>query len=182
MLGEIFRFECRHQIGSPLFIATALIFFVFAFLGMASEQVNIGDTVDNVNLNAPYTIVETHFVLSIVAMFAAVAFVAFVLLEMHQRLPLLDLTLVRRAAADARYRVEDAGNVRRDRSRALAIPVRSHRRRFPVRAAQRLCRGVGDARRHVYAVARSATHCAARSSPILVLGVGRDAAESVHRR
>ena len=40
---EIFRFECRHQLGSPLFIATALIFFTFAFLGMASEQVSIGD-------------------------------------------------------------------------------------------------------------------------------------------
>ena len=76
VFAEIFRFECRHQLGSPLFIATALIFFVFAFLGMASEQVNIGDAVDNLNLNAPYTIVETHFVLSIVAMFAAVAFVA----------------------------------------------------------------------------------------------------------
>ena len=76
MFREIFRFECRHQLGSPLFIATALTFFVFAFLGMASESVSIGDTVNNLNLNAPYTIVETHFVLSIVAMFAAVAFVA----------------------------------------------------------------------------------------------------------
>ncbi len=76
MFPEIFRFECRHQLGSPLFIATALIFFAFAFLGMASEQVNIGNTVDNLNLNAPYTIIETQFVLSIVAMFAVVAFIA----------------------------------------------------------------------------------------------------------
>ncbi len=76
MFNEIFRFECRHQLGSPLFIATALTFFAFAFLGMASEQVNIGDASTNLNLNAPYTIVDTHFVLSIVAMFAAVAFIA----------------------------------------------------------------------------------------------------------
>ena len=76
MLFEIFRFECRHQLGSPLFIATALMFFAFAFLGMASEQVGIGDSVDNLNLNAPYTILETQFVMSIIAMFAVVAFVA----------------------------------------------------------------------------------------------------------
>lgn len=76
MLFEIFRFECRHQLGSPLFIATALMFFAFAFLGMASEQVGIGDSVNNLNLNAPYTILETQFVMSIIAVFAVVAFVA----------------------------------------------------------------------------------------------------------
>ncbi len=76
MLGEIFRFECRYQRTSPLFIATALMFFMLAFLGMASEHVHIGGDTENLNLNAPYTLIQTHFILSIIAMFAAVAFVA----------------------------------------------------------------------------------------------------------
>ena len=77
VFNEIFRFECRHQLGSPLFIATALTFFAFAFLGMASEQVNIGDASDQSEPErAVYDRFDTHFVLSIVAMFAAVAFVA----------------------------------------------------------------------------------------------------------
>ena len=76
MFAEIFRFECRYQLGSPLFIAVALCFFLLAFLGMASENVQIGGGTDNLNLNAPFTVIQTHFVLSIVAMFAAVAFVA----------------------------------------------------------------------------------------------------------
>ena len=64
---------------------------------MASEHVHIGDATDNLNLNAPYTIIETHFVLSIVAMFAVVAFVAVPLTR--------DIEL------------KTAGNVRRDRRR-----------------------------------------------------------------
>ena len=76
MFREIFNFECRYQRGGPLFITTALMFFVFAFLAMASENVTVGDGTKNLNLNAPFTLIQTHFILSIVAMFAAVAFVA----------------------------------------------------------------------------------------------------------
>ncbi len=76
MFWEIFRFECRYQRGGALFIATALMFFMLAFLAMASENVTVGDGTKNLNLNAPFTLIQTHFILSIVAMFAAVAFVA----------------------------------------------------------------------------------------------------------
>jgi len=76
MFGEIFRFECRQQLSSPLFIAVSLVFFLMAFLAMASENVTIGGGTANLNLNAPFTIVQTHYVLSIIAMFATVAFVA----------------------------------------------------------------------------------------------------------
>ncbi len=76
MFTEIFRFECRHQLSSPLFIAISLFFFLLAFMGMASEDVQIGGGTDNLNLNAPFAVIQTHFVFSVVVMFAIVAFVA----------------------------------------------------------------------------------------------------------
>ena len=76
MFTEIFRFECRYQLRSPLFLFTALLFFTLAFLAMASEHVNIGGGTNNLNFNAPFTLIQSHLILSIVAMFAAVAFVA----------------------------------------------------------------------------------------------------------
>ena len=76
MFFEIFRFECRYQRSGALFIATASMFFILAFLAMASENVTVGGDTKNLNLNAPFTLIQTHFILSVVAMFAAVAFVA----------------------------------------------------------------------------------------------------------
>jgi hypothetical protein len=73
---EIFGFECRYQLRSPLFVVTALLFFTMTFLAMASEHVNVGGGTKNLNLNAPFTLIQTHFIFSIIAMFAAVAFVA----------------------------------------------------------------------------------------------------------
>ncbi len=76
VFAEIFRFECRTQLRSPLFIVVAVSFFVLAFLAMASDNITIGGGTTNLDFNAPFTIVQSHFVLSVVAMFASVAFVA----------------------------------------------------------------------------------------------------------
>jgi hypothetical protein len=76
MFGEIFRFEIRYQLRSALFIVTSFLFFLMTFLATASENVTIGDNTKNLYLNAPYTLIQTQYVFSIVAMFAAVAFVA----------------------------------------------------------------------------------------------------------
>ena len=76
MFAEIFRFECRQQLSSPLFIAVSLVFFLFGFLAMASENVTVGGGTANLNLNAPFTILQTHYVLSVVGMFATAAFIA----------------------------------------------------------------------------------------------------------
>ena len=76
MFLEVFKFECRYQLRSPLFPIVALVFFLLAFLGMASENVTIGGGTDNLDLNASYTIVQSHYVFSVILMFAAVAFVA----------------------------------------------------------------------------------------------------------
>src|SRR5580765_4886472 len=76
MFAEIFRFECRQQLSSPLFIAVSLVFFLFGFLAMASENVTVGGGTANLNLNAPFTILQTHYVLSVIGMFATAAFIA----------------------------------------------------------------------------------------------------------
>ena len=71
---EVFTFELRHQLRSPLFVIVASVFFVLAYFAMASEDVTVGGGTANLDLNAAFAIVQTHFVFSIIAMFAAVAF------------------------------------------------------------------------------------------------------------
>lgn len=76
MLAEVFRFECRHQLRSPLFYSVFIVFFTMAFLVMASEQVRVGGVGNNLDLNASFAIMVTLTTFSIIAMFAVVAFVA----------------------------------------------------------------------------------------------------------
>ena len=76
MFLSILRFECSQQLKSPLFIIVAAVFFTMAFLAMASEQVTVGGGTANLDLNASFKIVQSHYVFSIILMFAAVAFVA----------------------------------------------------------------------------------------------------------
>lgn len=73
---RIFLFELRYQLRSPLFASVAAVFFLMAFLATASESVQVGGIGDNLNINAAYAIVQTQYTLSILGMFAAVAFVA----------------------------------------------------------------------------------------------------------
>jgi len=73
---EVFRFECRYQLRSPLFIAIAIVWFFLGFFVMASESVQVGGVADNLNLNAAHSIITIQYVLSIIGMYAAVAFVA----------------------------------------------------------------------------------------------------------
>lgn len=75
-MWEIFRFECRYQLRSPLFMAVAAVFFLLGFLITASESVSVGGLGDNLNLNAAFAIIQIQYTLSIIGMFAAVAFVA----------------------------------------------------------------------------------------------------------
>ena len=76
MFAEIFRFECRVQGKSPLFAVVALVFLMLAYLAMAAQNVRIGGGTDNLDLNAPFTIVQSQLILSIVAMFGCAAFIA----------------------------------------------------------------------------------------------------------
>ncbi len=76
MFSEIFRFECRYQLRSPLFLIISLVFFLLNFLAMASESVTVGGGTGNLNLNASFAILQTQYVFTIIGMFAAIAFVA----------------------------------------------------------------------------------------------------------
>ncbi len=73
---EVFKFECRYQLRSPLFIVLSVAFFLFAFLLMASEGVSLGGVSRSLNLNAAWTVVYTQFFFSIIGMFAAIAIVS----------------------------------------------------------------------------------------------------------
>lgn len=75
-MWEVFRFESRHQSRSPLFLAVAVVFFLLGFLVTASESVSVGGLGDNLNLNASFAIIQIQFVLTVIGIFAAVAFVA----------------------------------------------------------------------------------------------------------
>ncbi|MCZ6616508.1 MAG: ABC transporter permease subunit, partial [Gammaproteobacteria bacterium] len=76
MTWEIFRFECRYQLHSPLFLIVSMVFFLFNFFAMASESVTVGGGAGNLNLNASFIVIQTQYVFSIIGMFAAIAFVA----------------------------------------------------------------------------------------------------------
>ena len=76
MFWEVFRFECRYQLRSPLFLSVAGLFFLLGFLIMGTEQVSVGGVGTNLNLNANFAIIQTQYVMSVLGMFAAIAFVA----------------------------------------------------------------------------------------------------------
>jgi ABC-2 type transport system permease protein len=75
-LIEVFRFEWRYQRKGPLFLILAGVFALLTFLGTASDQVSIGGGGTNINVNASFAIIQTQIVMSVIGMFAAVAFVA----------------------------------------------------------------------------------------------------------
>ena len=72
----VFRFECRYQLRSPLFVSICLTWFLLGFLIMGSESVSVGGIPANLNLNASFAIVAVQYMLTIIGMFAAIAFVA----------------------------------------------------------------------------------------------------------
>lgn len=76
MFFEVLRFECRHQLRSPLFLVVAGLWFLIAFLISGTESVRVGGVGTNLNLNANFAILQIQYTLSILGMFPAVAFVA----------------------------------------------------------------------------------------------------------
>ena len=76
MFREIFLFECRYQLRSPLFLVVAGLWFLIAFLVTGTESVSVGGVGTNINLNANFAILQIQYTLSILGMFPAIAFVA----------------------------------------------------------------------------------------------------------
>ena len=65
---EVFKFECHYQLRSPLFLVLAIVFGLFAFFLMASDDVSLGGIGNSLNYNAAWTIVYTQFFFSVIGM------------------------------------------------------------------------------------------------------------------
>ncbi|MGB0513533.1 MAG: ABC transporter permease subunit, partial [Wenzhouxiangellaceae bacterium] len=76
----IARFEAWYQLRSPVFLVSYLLFFLLAFGGITSDNVQIGG-VGNVNVNSPDAIAQNIQVFSFISMFVVIAFVANVVLR-----------------------------------------------------------------------------------------------------
>lgn len=86
---EIVRFECRFQAKSPLYAAAAVLMFVLHFLAARKLGLDIGfgaaaDTA-TIPLNAAVAIIQNELVLSLFAIFPAVAIVAAAITRDHER-------------------------------------------------------------------------------------------------
>src|SRR3569833_840484 len=76
MFGEIFRFELKQQLRSPLFWMIALAFGALAFAASGSDSIQIGGGVGNVHRNAPYVVTQMLVFFTLLGMFLITAFVA----------------------------------------------------------------------------------------------------------
>ena len=75
MFGSIALFELRYQLRNPVFWVALIIFFLLTFGATASEDIQIGSG-GNINVNAPFAILQTQLVLTLFFMFVTTAFVA----------------------------------------------------------------------------------------------------------
>jgi len=58
MFGEIFRFELRQQLRSPLFWLVAIGLAALAFAAAASDSITIGGGIGNIHRNAPIVVIK----------------------------------------------------------------------------------------------------------------------------
>ena len=75
MFASIAAFEWRYQVKSPVFWVGFLLFFLLTFGATTVDTIQIGSR-GNVNVNAPFAIVQVMGVLSVFAIFVVVAMVA----------------------------------------------------------------------------------------------------------
>jgi ABC-2 type transport system permease protein len=86
---EILRFECRLQSKSPLYLALAALFFLIHFLTARKLGINIGIGANQdaaaIPVNAAVAIIQNELVLSLFAIFPAVAIAAAAITRDHER-------------------------------------------------------------------------------------------------
>ncbi|NBQ91316.1 MAG: aminopeptidase [Betaproteobacteria bacterium] len=75
LFGPVARFEWAYQLRSPVLWVGFALFFLLTFGATTVDQIQIGSR-GNVNINAPYAILQTMGILSLFAMFVVVALVA----------------------------------------------------------------------------------------------------------
>jgi ABC-type transport system involved in multi-copper enzyme maturation permease subunit len=73
---EIFGFELRQQLNSPLFWMIALAFAALALGAASSDDIQIGGAIGNTHRNAPYVIVQWLSLFTVLGMFLITVFVA----------------------------------------------------------------------------------------------------------
>jgi len=76
MLREIISFEIRYQLKQPLFYVCFLIFFLLAFGAVTTDAVTIGESIGNLNRNAPFVAMRILLFMSVIGVFVTTAFVA----------------------------------------------------------------------------------------------------------
>lgn len=76
MFGPVFRFEFNYHRRQYLFYILSGVFFILTFLATTSDNVSLGGSFGNININAPTAVISTLSTLSILALFGAVAFSA----------------------------------------------------------------------------------------------------------
>jgi ABC-type transport system involved in multi-copper enzyme maturation permease subunit len=83
-LVEIFRFEVRHHLRSPVFWLSSAVFALLSFGAVTSDVVQVGGAVGNVNRNSPFVVQQILLILSIFGVFVTTAFVSGAVLRDHQ--------------------------------------------------------------------------------------------------
>ncbi len=76
MFREIFGFELRQQLKSPLFWMIALAFGALAFTAAGSDAITLGGGIGNTHRNAPYVIAQLLIAFTLLGMFLITVFVA----------------------------------------------------------------------------------------------------------
>jgi len=73
MFLDVLQFELKLHLKSRLFIFGCAIFFLLAFMGVASPNVQFG-TLGGANYNSPFAIVQTHIFMGMISVLVAAAF------------------------------------------------------------------------------------------------------------
>ena len=73
MFADVLLFELRYHLKSRLFLFGCAIFFLLAFMSMASPNVQFG-ALGGANYNSPFAIVQTHIFLAMIGVLVGAAF------------------------------------------------------------------------------------------------------------
>ena len=76
MFARIAAFELRYQLKNQVLWVAAILFFLFAYGVVASEQVQLGGVAGSTHENGPFTIAQAMLTFSVFYMFVTTAFVA----------------------------------------------------------------------------------------------------------
>ena len=74
MFIEVLLFELRYHLKSRLFLFGCAVFFLLAFLGVASPNVQFG-ALGGANYNSPFAILQTHVFLGMIGVLVGAAVV-----------------------------------------------------------------------------------------------------------